>query len=143
MNAIEELNKACSIAEKSAIGLLKSDHPNHVAYTRTSASGTVSNITQKGTSEVVHTTKHGFTVHKHEHPSTGIKYRVTDPEWGKPKAGFGDYFNSKDFHTAKQVAEQDDAKYDVWQKKTSDEKMQLEKDAHIVNAQLEKFSGNI
>lgn len=56
MNAIEELNKACSIAEKSAIGLLKKSqmamdfgtHDHHVAYTRTNASGTVSNVAAKG-----------------------------------------------------------------------------------------------
>lgn len=45
---LEQLSKAVTIAEQSAQSLLKSEHPDHVAYTRTSASGTVSNISAKG-----------------------------------------------------------------------------------------------
>lgn len=45
---LEQLSKAVTLAETQAMGLLKSEHPHHVAYTRTSQDGTVSNISAKG-----------------------------------------------------------------------------------------------
>lgn len=65
METIEQLNKAVKLAETQAMVLLKSTHDNHVAYTRTSASGTVSNIQAKGaptvTTSKVSGTKAGWT----------------------------------------------------------------------------------
>ena len=46
-NQIEELSKACAMAEKEGLNLLKSER-GHKAYTRTSASGSVSNVAEKG-----------------------------------------------------------------------------------------------
>jgi len=43
-----ELEKAIQIAAASGVALMKSAHPNHKAYNRTSASGTVSTIAAKG-----------------------------------------------------------------------------------------------
>lgn len=46
---LEELSKACNIAEKAGVELLtKSEHPDHVAYTRHTASGAAVNVKEKG-----------------------------------------------------------------------------------------------